>query len=46
MIANKEVVSIRLKPKSITKLKEIADKKEIRYTELVRNVVENYLENY
>lgn len=43
MVSNKINVCIRLKPQTIEKIKELADKKDIRYTELVRKIVENYV---
>lgn len=42
MATNKKIVSIRLKPKTIEKIKEIAETKDIRYTELIRKIVESY----
>ena len=44
MATNKENVCIRLKPQTINKIKELADKKDVRYTELIRIVVENYVQ--
>lgn len=42
-VVNKEIISIRLKPQTIMKLKEIADNKEQRLSELMREVLENYV---
>lgn len=39
----KELIGIRLKPKTIENLKKISDEKEITTSELVRNIIENYL---
>ena len=36
-------ISIRLRKSDIEKLKEIADKKERYTTELIRMIIENYL---
>lgn len=44
MIANKKNVCVRLRPKTIEKLKKIAENKEMGYTELIRIIVENYAE--
>lgn len=44
MATKKELIAFRLKPSNILKLKEIAEKKDITISELVRKVVENYLE--
>lgn len=43
MIANKENVCIRLKPQTITKIKKISEQKELRPSELMREVLENYV---
>lgn len=42
-VTNKENVCIRLKPQTINKIKEIAEQKEQRPTELMREVLENYV---
>ncbi|UPW40910.1 hypothetical protein [Sigmofec virus UA08Rod_6125] len=43
MIANKENISVRLKPQTISKIREIANQKEQRPTELMREILENYV---
>lgn len=43
-VQNKENVTIRLKPTTIEKLKKIAELKELRPTELMREVLESYVQ--
>ena len=40
----KELVCTRLRPKQIQQLKEIAEKKEMNISELLRLIVDKYLE--
>ena len=39
-------VNIRISENTLNELKEIAEKKGIKYNALIRNVLENYIENY
>ena len=39
-------VNIRINENTLNELKEIAEKKGIKYNALIRNVLENYIENY
>ncbi len=43
MASKKEMLGIRIKPQTRTKLNEIADKKDMTVSELVRMVVENFV---
>lgn len=39
----KEFVGVRLRPNTIKKLEELSKEKEMNFSELIRNIVENYL---
>ncbi len=42
----KQVVSIRLREKTVNQLKTLAEQKDRNYTELARLILEKYVENY
>lgn len=39
-------INIRISENTLNELKEIAEKKGIKYNALIRNVLEEYVENY
>lgn len=39
-------INIRISENTLNELKEIAEKKGIKYNALIRNVLEEYIENY
>ena len=41
----KEFIGVRLRPTTIKKLEKISKEKEMSFSELIRNIVENYLFN-
>lgn len=43
MIAKKQLIAIRLRPKTIEELKKIAENKEMSMSEYIRIIVENHL---
>lgn len=43
MATNKESISIRLKPKQIERLKAIAEEKDMTFSELIRQIVDNFI---
>lgn len=43
MIARKQIIAIRLRPKTIEELKKIAEEKEMSMSEYIRVVLENHL---
>lgn len=40
-----EKLNIRIKGESLNKLKEIAEKKQIHYSDIIRNLIDNYIES-
>ena len=43
MKTTKKLIAIRIRPTTETKLKEIAEEKEMNTSELVRTILENYI---